>query len=133
MRVLLRTNCTPCENCYVYSPFMSNSVAFCLLQCLLLALHQTLLEGRKPALILLALFILSYAFKQLMKKDLRSGLLCPFLSHINSQMSTVWQSKKLDFTIRQNWVSLSMSSWSRHFCLSLSFLFCNMKTTLGNL
>jgi hypothetical protein len=42
-----------------------------------LTLHQKLLEGEELPLISLALFIISYAFEQLIKKDLLSGVVSP--------------------------------------------------------
>lgn len=93
---MVRKSGKACKTHLVYGPFcqtLTFSVSYNV--CCLRDTESP--RGQGAALILFALFIIPYAFQQLIKKDLLSGVADPSgrRSHLrvtNSQMPTVWQS-----------------------------------------
>ena len=95
MRALVRKNCKACKTRLVCGPFCRTllfSVSY-RVGCLRYTRSP---GGQGAALILFALFMIACAFKQLIKKDVLSGVAGPsgVGSHLrvtNSKMPTAWQ------------------------------------------
>lgn len=86
------------------------SFCVCLLQCFLLTLHQSLLEGLElhPSP-----YIIYYILHNQMadQKEIVGWGWCLPTSPINNKMPVSWQNRRLNFTIRtENWVYMALAT-----------------------